>query len=115
VSPEAHNVFIGIIGALAIVNTGLAAWMVHKYHDHRAPFYPGTPSNEWRNRLFFLLFTSVWTSLFAVLHWLFNRYIGTAWAVIVSFCVPLGYSSHFPRPGSSGSLVRAANSLGGWK
>ncbi|KAI5474382.1 hypothetical protein MNV49_003401 [Pseudohyphozyma bogoriensis] len=74
-----HPFLFFLIGALAIASVGLVANQVHERTDG-----PGDrwPSDEYQNRMYFLLFVAAWTTLGAVLHWVINLFIGLFWTIL---------------------------------
>ncbi|KAM0750038.1 hypothetical protein T439DRAFT_326911 [Meredithblackwellia eburnea MCA 4105] len=71
----AHPFLFFLIGLLAAVEIGLTAYQVHKHKD-------AWPSEEFKNRLIFLLFTACWTFLGALMHWIINLFIGLFWTTL---------------------------------
>ncbi|ORY54989.1 hypothetical protein BCR35DRAFT_335668 [Leucosporidium creatinivorum] len=75
---SAHPFLFFLVGALATAQTGLTAYQIYQANHGGQEF----PSEEWKNREIFMLFTAAWTLLFALLHYVINLYIGAFWSLI---------------------------------
>jgi len=102
----AHPFLFFLVGALGAVELGLTAYQVHL--DQTAGF----GSQEFKNRLAFLLFVSCWTVFFAIVHWLFWVHLGLLFTILTFIFWTIGAAlwhniEHFSPSDCTGSAVNS--------